>query len=109
MSICNDLTGLRWLRKCFKSSESEIHVGPGSWAGWTVFLQAVFESESLSQRQLLTDSQRLQRDCKRDRAQGHRRRNYREGPVIYEWVVDNTLRDPKVRGCGRGDIRFIRS
>ena len=25
--------------------------------------------------------------------------------AIYEWVVDNTFRDPKVRGCGRGDIR----
>lgn len=28
-------------------------------------------------------------------------------PAIYEWVVDNTFRDPKVRGCGRGDIRFM--
>jgi len=27
--------------------------------------------------------------------------------AIYEWVVDNTFRDPKVRGCGRGDIRFM--
>lgn len=26
---------------------------------------------------------------------------------IYEWVVDHTFRDPKVRGCGRGDIRFM--
>jgi len=24
--------------------------------------------------------------------------------AIYEWIVDNTFRDPKVRGCGRGDI-----
>lgn len=23
---------------------------------------------------------------------------------IYEWIVDNTFRDPKVRGCGIGDI-----
>lgn len=27
--------------------------------------------------------------------------------AIYEWVVDNTFRDAKVRGCGRGDIRFM--
>jgi len=27
--------------------------------------------------------------------------------AIYEWVVDHTFRDPKVRGCGRGDIRFM--
>jgi transglutaminase-like putative cysteine protease len=27
--------------------------------------------------------------------------------AIYEWVVKNTFRDPKVRGCGRGDIRFM--
>ena len=25
--------------------------------------------------------------------------------AIYEWVVENTFRDPKIRGCGRGDIR----
>src|SRR5882757_5134493 len=27
--------------------------------------------------------------------------------AIYEWVVENTFRDPKVRSCGRGDIRFM--
>ncbi len=27
--------------------------------------------------------------------------------AIYEWVVDNTFRDPKVAGCGLGDIRFM--
>lgn len=27
--------------------------------------------------------------------------------AIYQWIVDNTFRDPKVKGCGRGDIRFM--
>jgi len=27
--------------------------------------------------------------------------------AIYEWIIDNTFRDPKVRGCGRGDIRVL--
>jgi len=27
--------------------------------------------------------------------------------AIYDWVVENTFRDPKIRGCGRGDIRFM--
>jgi transglutaminase-like putative cysteine protease len=27
--------------------------------------------------------------------------------AIYEWVVENTFRDPKVKGCGRGDIRAL--
>ena len=27
--------------------------------------------------------------------------------AIYEWIVDNTFRDPKVRGCGVGNIRFM--
>ena len=27
--------------------------------------------------------------------------------AIYEWVVDNTFRNPKTRGCGLGDIRFM--
>lgn len=27
--------------------------------------------------------------------------------AIYEWVVENTYRNPKTRGCGVGDIRFM--
>ncbi len=27
--------------------------------------------------------------------------------AIYEWIVDNTFRDPKTRGCGLGNIRFM--
>jgi transglutaminase-like putative cysteine protease len=27
--------------------------------------------------------------------------------AIYEWVVTNTFRDPKVRGCGLGDIKTL--
>ena len=27
--------------------------------------------------------------------------------AIYEWIVDNTFRDPKVQGCGVGDIRAM--
>jgi transglutaminase-like putative cysteine protease len=26
---------------------------------------------------------------------------------IYEWIVENTFRDPKTRGCGLGNIRFM--
>jgi transglutaminase-like putative cysteine protease len=27
--------------------------------------------------------------------------------AIYEWIIENTFRDPKARGCGVGDIRFM--
>ncbi len=27
--------------------------------------------------------------------------------AIYEWIVEKTFRDPKTRGCGLGDIRFM--
>ena len=27
--------------------------------------------------------------------------------AIYDWIIDNTYRDPKTRGCGVGDIRFM--
>jgi transglutaminase-like putative cysteine protease len=27
--------------------------------------------------------------------------------AIYDWVVENTFRDPETRGCGLGDIRFM--
>jgi transglutaminase-like putative cysteine protease len=27
--------------------------------------------------------------------------------AIYDWIVDNTYRNPKTRGCGTGNIRFM--
>ena len=27
--------------------------------------------------------------------------------AIYEWIVENTYRNPKTRGCGLGDIRYM--
>jgi transglutaminase-like putative cysteine protease len=27
--------------------------------------------------------------------------------AIYQWIIENTYRNPKVRGCGKGDIRFM--
>ena len=27
--------------------------------------------------------------------------------AIYDWIVDNTYRNPKTRGCGVGDIKFM--
>ena len=27
--------------------------------------------------------------------------------AIYDWIVENTFREPKTRGCGLGDIRFM--
>jgi len=27
--------------------------------------------------------------------------------ALYEWIVENTFRDPKVRGCGLGDIKAL--
>jgi transglutaminase-like putative cysteine protease len=33
--------------------------------------------------------------------------DFQKARALYEWVVENTFRDPKVRGCGRGDIRHM--
>jgi transglutaminase-like putative cysteine protease len=30
-----------------------------------------------------------------------------KGRALYEWVVENTFRDPKTRGCGWGDIKAM--
>ncbi|MBL0140558.1 MAG: transglutaminase domain-containing protein [Betaproteobacteria bacterium] len=27
--------------------------------------------------------------------------------ALYEWICDNTFRDPKTRGCGEGDIKYL--
>jgi len=33
--------------------------------------------------------------------------DFQKARAIYEWIVENTFRDPKTRGCGTGDIRFM--
>ena len=40
------------------------------------------------------------RDCRGD---------IQKARAIYEWVVDNTSRDPKTPGCGMGDVASTRS
>jgi transglutaminase-like putative cysteine protease len=36
-----------------------------------------------------------------------RRGDLEKARAIYEWIVDNTFRDPKTRGCGTGDVKFM--
>jgi transglutaminase-like putative cysteine protease len=33
--------------------------------------------------------------------------DYAKARAIYDWIVENTYRDAKTQGCGRGDIRFM--
>ncbi|MGB5082890.1 MAG: transglutaminase domain-containing protein [Burkholderiales bacterium] len=33
--------------------------------------------------------------------------DYQRAKAIYEWIVENTYRDPKTRGCGVGDIKAM--
>jgi transglutaminase-like putative cysteine protease len=35
------------------------------------------------------------------------RTDLEKAQAIYTWIVDNTFRNPKTRGCGKGDIRFM--
>jgi len=35
------------------------------------------------------------------------RTEFEKARAIYEWIVENTFRDAKTRGCGVGDIRFM--
>jgi transglutaminase-like putative cysteine protease len=46
------------------------------------------------------------RDTARDVTKGQRN-DIDKARAIYEWIVDNTFRDPKVRGCGWGDIQAM--
>ena len=48
----------------------------------------------------------LVRDTARGIVKGARS-DVEKARAIYEWVVDNTFRDPKVRGCGWGDIKTM--
>ena len=46
------------------------------------------------------------RDTAEDIVRG-KRGDVAKARAIYEWVVDNSYRDPKVRGCGWGDIKAM--
>ena len=35
------------------------------------------------------------------------KRDVDKARAIYDWVVENTYRDPKTRGCGVGDVKFM--
>lgn len=35
------------------------------------------------------------------------RTDIEKAQAIYEWIVDNTFRDPKIKGCGRGDVKTM--
>jgi len=35
------------------------------------------------------------------------RTDVQKAHLVYEWIVDNTYRDPKTKGCGDGDINFM--
>jgi transglutaminase-like putative cysteine protease len=45
-------------------------------------------------------------DTARDIVKG-KRTEMDKARAIYEWIVDNTFRDPKTRGCGVGDIKAM--
>ena len=46
------------------------------------------------------------RDTARDIVRGAKT-DMDKARAIYEWVVDNTFRDPKVKGCGWGDVNTM--
>jgi len=35
------------------------------------------------------------------------RTDLEKGRAIYEWIVENTVRDPKTRGCGTGNVKAM--
>jgi len=46
------------------------------------------------------------RDTARDIVKG-KKSELDKARAIYEWIVENTYRDPKTRGCGVGDIKAL--
>ncbi len=40
-------------------------------------------------------------------ATGNARSDLEKARAIYEWIVENSVRDPETRGCGLGDIRTM--
>ncbi|HXR58627.1 MAG TPA: transglutaminase domain-containing protein [Burkholderiales bacterium] len=46
------------------------------------------------------------RDTAREIVKG-KKGDVEKARAIYEWVVDNTFRDPKTKGCGIGDVKAL--
>ena len=44
---------------------------------------------------------------RRSRSRKGAKTDVEKARAIYEWVVDNTFRDPKTRGCGVGDVKSL--
>lgn len=42
-----------------------------------------------------------------DTITGNLKTDIEKARAIYEWIVENTVRNPKTHGCGRGDIRSM--
>ena len=63
------------------------------------------EIDALSARHAALESQVA--DRVRELGDARRLLDEAKARAIYEWIVENTFRDPKVRGCGRGDIRSM--
>jgi transglutaminase-like putative cysteine protease len=53
----------------------------------------------------LIPTDRIVRDTAR--ASPGRQTDVDKARAIYEWIVENTFRDPKVKGCGLGDIKTM--
>ena len=47
------------------------------------------------------------KDTSSEIVRGVRGGDVEKARAIYEWIVDNTYRDGKVRGCGTGDVKFM--
>ena len=47
------------------------------------------------------------RDTAREATKDVRGGNIEKARAIYEWIVENTFRDPTTRGCGIGDIKSM--
>ena len=63
---------------------------------------AAFNTESTAH--VPTDG--IVRDTARDIVKG-KKGEVEKARAIYEWVVDNTFRDPKTKGCGIGDVKAL--
>ena len=47
------------------------------------------------------------RDTAREITKNVRGGDIDKARAIYEWIVENTYRDPKTRGCGVGDVKYM--
>ncbi|MFQ5582689.1 MAG: transglutaminase-like domain-containing protein [Mariprofundaceae bacterium] len=90
ISLTFDATAKELVKRDFPAEESDIPVEVKSYLESTHFIPTDGKVKKIADS-ITHDGQRISEKAR----------------AVYQWVVENTKRDPAVRGCGTGDVEVV--